>query len=70
MTSNVARRTVVVSSLVGLVALGLMVWSILDPRLLAHLGATSLAQLVGLGALGVYVCFALADVRRELANRD
>lgn len=57
-------RALRVASVVGLAALGLMVWSLLDARALPIVVAMSVGQVLGTLSLAVYVAVVIADLRR------
>ena len=56
-----------VACLLGLVALGLMVWSLLDPRPVPVLVAMSVGQVLGTLSLAIFVLVVVVDVRRTRA---
>jgi hypothetical protein len=58
------ERLLVAASIVGLIALGLMVWSVLDPRPLPVMVAMSIGQLLGTASLGLYGVAVVLDLRR------
>jgi hypothetical protein len=58
------RRLLVVACALGLVALGLMVWSVLSPTPLAVMVAMSIGQVIGTASLAMYVVAVLLDLRR------
>lgn len=64
MSERRARRLLVLACGLALVALGLVVWSLLDPRPVPVMVAMSVAQ--GLGTLSflLYLGVVLADLRR------
>lgn len=64
-----AERLLRFAAVLGLAALALMVWSILDPRPVPVLVAMSLGQALGTGSLLLYVVVVIADMRRS-AERD
>jgi len=57
-------RALRAASVVGLAALGLMVWSLLDERALPIVVAMSVGQVLGTLSLLVYLAVVIADLRR------
>lgn len=57
-------RALRVASVIGLAALGLMVWSLLDARALPIVVAMSVGQVLGTFSLLIYVAVVIADLRR------
>ena len=53
----------------GLVSLGLMVWSIFDPRPVPVVAAMSLGQVLGTLSLGTFLVVIVADLRRAHLER-
>jgi hypothetical protein len=55
-----------VASVLALVGLALMVWSVFDPRPLPVIVAMSVGQVLGTLSFVVFIATALADLRRRL----
>ena len=58
------ERALRIACVCALVALGLIVWSLLDPRALPVVVAMSVGQVLGTLSLLVYVIVVVADLRR------
>jgi len=58
------------AAVLTILALGLMVWSLLDPSVLPVMLAMSVGQLFGTIAFGMYVVAIIKDLRRARAARD
>jgi hypothetical protein len=69
MTPRTAHRILTGACLTALLALGLIVWSLLDPRPLPVVAAMSVGQVLGTLSLGSFVYVVIADVRGRLASR-
>lgn len=66
------RRTQLILSAacaLGLVALGLIVWSLFDPRPIPVVGAMSVGQVIGTLSLAAFGFVVLADLRPRLGGR-
>jgi hypothetical protein len=63
------RRLLVGASIMTLVALALMVWSIVQPTPLPTILAMSLGQGVGTIAFGMYILAIVVDIRRDARAR-
>jgi hypothetical protein len=57
-------RALRVACVIALVALGLVVWSLLDERALPVVVAMSVGQVLGTLSLLIYLAVVLADLRR------
>lgn len=57
-------RIVRVAAVIALVALGFMVWSLLDPRPIPIMVAMSVGQGLGTLSLALYAVVVIADARR------
>lgn len=68
MTPRTARNILTGACLTALFALGLVVWSLLDPRPLPVVAAMSVGQVLGTLSLGSFVYVVIADVRSRLAK--
>ena len=55
--------------ILALVALGLMAWSLFDPRPIPVVLAMSLGQLLGTLSLGAFIAAVVADLRAARAAR-
>jgi hypothetical protein len=68
------QRILVLSCLLALVALGLIVWSLLDPRPLPVIGAMSVGQVLGTLSFGSFLLVVLRDLhsryRRVASERE
>lgn len=58
-----------VASVLTLVALALMVWSVIEPTPMPVLLAMSLGQVLGTAAFGMYGLVVIADIRRQYVRR-
>jgi len=63
------RRLLVGASILTLVALALMVWSVIQPTPLPTILAMSVGQLFGTVAFGMYILAIVVDVRRDARAR-
>jgi hypothetical protein len=64
-------RLLMTSCFLTLVALGLMAWSVLDPRPIPVITAMSLGQVLGTLSLGLFLYVVSFDLRRRLTrSRD
>lgn len=68
MNPEKATRLLTRACLAALSALGLMVWSLFDPRPIPVVAAMSLGQLLGTLSLGCFVYVVLADLRARLTG--
>lgn len=64
LTEGGARRVLVVASVVCLVALALMTWSLFSPTVLAVMVAMSVGQGLGTLSLALFVWVVIADLWR------
>jgi hypothetical protein len=62
-------RLLIASALMTLLALGLMVWSVLQPTPLPTILAMSLGQVLGTAAFAMYVLAIIIDLRRDARAR-
>jgi hypothetical protein len=60
-----SQRLITASCVLGLVAMGMMCWSVLDPTPVPVLVAMSVGQAVGTLSLLCYVAAVVIEVRRE-----
>jgi hypothetical protein len=58
-------RLLMASSVLTLIALALMVWSVLQPTPLPTILAMSVGQAIGIAAFGLYLIAIAIDVRRD-----
>lgn len=65
MTKPPLRTALVASCLLALVALGLMVWSLLDPRPVPIMVAMSTGQVLGTISLALFGWVVISDMRRK-----
>jgi hypothetical protein len=68
MTPRTVRRLLSAACLLALGALGLMVWSLFDPRPIPVIAAMSVGQVLGTLSLGSFVYVVLADLRARMAR--
>lgn len=66
MTPRTTGRLLVGACLLALFALGLMVWSLFDPRPVPVIAAMSVGQVLGTVSLGSFVYVVLSDLRARL----
>ena len=66
MTPRTTGRLLACACVLALVALGLMVWSLFDPRPIPVIAAMSIGQVLGTMSLGSFVYVVLSDVRARL----
>lgn len=64
MTGHVHGRILRAACLLALVALGLMIWSLLDPHPIPVILAMSAAQVLGTASLVVFLAVVADDIRR------
>jgi hypothetical protein len=64
MTGATHRRILDAACVLALVALGLMIWSLLDPRPIPVILAMSVAQALGTASLVAFLVVVADDVRR------
>jgi len=67
------KTLLVIASVLTLLALALMVWSLLQPTPLPVMVAMSAGQVLGTAALGAYIYVVVKDLfrlRRERAEQD
>jgi hypothetical protein len=57
-------RALRLAAIAGLLALALVVWSLLDPRVLPLMVAMSAGQALGAGSLGLFLFVVIRDARR------
>jgi hypothetical protein len=65
-TPGVIERRVAFACVLALIALGLIVWSLVDPAPLPVIGAMTLGQLIGTLSLLFFLFAVVADLRPEL----
>lgn len=71
MKIRVTRRGLLdVACVFALVALGLIVWSVLDPRPVPVILAMSVAQGIGTVSFAAYLWLVVDDLRREALRRE
>ena len=58
------------SCVLALAALGLMVWSLVDPRPVPVIAAMSIGQVVGTLSLGSFLYVLVDDLRRRRSSRS
>jgi len=58
-------RLLIVSSILTLLGLALMVWSVIEPTPLPTILAMSLGQVFGMTAFGLYILAIVIDLRRD-----
>jgi hypothetical protein len=58
-------RLLIASSILTLLGLALMVWSVIQPSPLPTILAMSLGQLIGMTAFGLYILAIVIDLRRD-----
>lgn len=63
------QRLITASCVLGLVAMAMMCWSVLDPTPVPVLVAMSAGQAVGTLSLLCYIAAVIIEVRRERARR-
>jgi hypothetical protein len=63
------QRLITASCVLGLVAMAMMCWSVLDPTPVPVLVAMSAGQAVGTLSLLCYIAGVIIEVRRERAKR-
>ena len=68
MRPQVARRILFGACLSALAALGLMVWSLFDPRPIPVIAAMSVGQVLGTLSLASFVYVVLSDVRARMTR--
>lgn len=66
MTPERTARLLSAACAVALLALGLFVWSLLDPRPIPVIAAMSVGQVLGTASLGVFLYVVVADLRSRL----
>ncbi len=64
-----SRRLLVVSCVSALAALGLMVWSLFDARVVPVIVAMSAGQVLGIASFAVYLWVVVADVVANIRAR-
>ena len=67
------KTLLIIASILTLLAIALMVWSLLQPTPLPVMVAMSAGQVLGTAALGAYVYVVIKDlfrIRRERARQD
>jgi hypothetical protein len=62
------HRVITGACVLALMALGLMVWSLFDPRPVPVVVAMSIGQVLGTLSLGAFVYVALVELRAQLAR--
>lgn len=70
MTTRRAHRVLQAACVFALIAIGLMTWSLLDPRPVPVMVAMSLGQVIGSLALAAFGLVIWADVRRAQRALD
>jgi hypothetical protein len=58
-------RLIIASSILTLLGLALMVWSVIQPTPLPTILAMSLGQVIGMSAFGLYILAIALDLRRD-----
>ncbi len=58
-------RAIRLAAVLGLVALALISWAMLDPRPLPVIVAMSVGQIIGTASFALYLFVVIADVRRR-----
>jgi hypothetical protein len=66
MTPRITGRLLACACVLALASLGLMVWSLFDPRPVPVIAAMSIGQVLGTTSLGSFVYVVLSDVRARL----
>jgi hypothetical protein len=61
----VKLRAIRLAAVLGLVALALISWAMLDPRPLPVIVAMSVGQIIGTASFALYLFVVIADVRRR-----
>lgn len=64
MTSRTHRRILDSACVLAIAALGLMIWSLLDPHPIPVILAMSAAQVMGTASLGAFLIVVADDVRQ------
>lgn len=64
-----ARQLLAISCGCGLIALGLMVWSVFDARVVPVIVAMSLGQILGIASFAIYLAVVIADVIARIRSR-
>lgn len=67
------KTLLIIASILTLLAIALMVWSLLQPTPLPVMVAMSAGQVLGTAALGAYIYVVIKDlfrIRRERARQD
>ena len=68
MTPRAAGRILLGACLSALAALGLMIWSLFDPRPIPVVAAMSVGQVLGTLSLASFVYVVLSDVRARMTR--
>ncbi len=69
MKSAKLERVLRIACVFGLASLGMMVWSLFDPRPIPVVAAMSLGQVLGTLSLGAFLVVVVADMRRAHLER-
>jgi hypothetical protein len=64
-----ARRLLMIACACALAALGLMVWSVFDPRVVPVIVAMSIGQVLGIASFAVYLGVVVVDVIADRRGR-
>jgi hypothetical protein len=64
-----ARRLIATSCVCALAALGLMVWSVFDARVVPVIVAMSLGQVLGIASFALYLGVVALDVLANIRGR-
>ena len=64
-----ARRLIAISCVCALAALGLMVWSLFDARVVPVIVAMSLGQVLGIASFALYLGVVVVEVVEDIRGR-
>jgi hypothetical protein len=64
-----ARRLITISCVCALAALGLMVWSLFDARVVPVIVAMSIGQVLGIASFALYLGMVVFDVIADIRRR-
>ncbi|HKU38092.1 MAG TPA: hypothetical protein VJR89_08095 [Polyangiales bacterium] len=67
---QILMRLLRLAAVCALLALGLMVWGVLDPRPIALVVAMSVGQALGTASFGLYALVVIADLRHARVFGD
>jgi hypothetical protein len=70
MTLPSPPRLLVLACVVALLALGLIVWSLFDPRPLPVIAAMSIGQILGTLSFGAFLAVVVRDLRAHFRRVD